>query len=166
MCPSGQTHARELLRLFDLPAEAVRQLWRQKFDPTHRNVYRGWFPLQKGFPTAKEGIDIGADVAYGAGVVDLIRSTSRGDTAASGGSPARMARRGRRLLSRHGRAGQRSDVLGGARLGAAGAVLRPFLRARAVHAATDPLSACATISMRAAKCTPSSGSRTRASAVI
>jgi isopenicillin N synthase-like dioxygenase len=68
--PMGENARAQLLRLFELPAEAVRQLWRQKFDPTHRNVYRGWFPLQRGFPTAKEGIDMGADVAYGAGVVD------------------------------------------------------------------------------------------------
>lgn len=68
--PIGATERSKLLRLFDLPAEEIRPLWRQKFDPTHRNVYRGWFPSQKGHPTAKEGIDIGADVAYGAGVVD------------------------------------------------------------------------------------------------
>ena len=60
----------QLLRVFDLPPEEIRALWRQKFDPTHCNVYRGWFPLQKGFPTAKEGIDMGADIAYGSGVVD------------------------------------------------------------------------------------------------
>lgn len=60
----------QLLRLFDLPLEQIRPLWRQKFDPTHPNVYRGWFPLQRGFPTAKEGIDMGADVAYGTSVVD------------------------------------------------------------------------------------------------
>jgi len=60
----------KLLRLFDLPARQIRPLWRQKFDPAHANVYRGWFPLQRGFPTAKEGIDMGADVAYGPGVVD------------------------------------------------------------------------------------------------
>jgi isopenicillin N synthase-like dioxygenase len=68
--PMGAAARTQLLRLFDLPPAAVRPLWRQKFDPTHRNVYRGWFPLQKGFPTAKEGIDMGADVAYGAGVVE------------------------------------------------------------------------------------------------
>jgi isopenicillin N synthase-like dioxygenase len=56
--------------LFDLPPEQVRPLWRQKFDSTHSNLYRGWFPLQRGFPTAKEGIDMGADVAYGSSVVD------------------------------------------------------------------------------------------------
>jgi isopenicillin N synthase-like dioxygenase len=67
--PIGAGVRAELLRLFTLPAETLRPLWRQKFDPTHRNVYRGWFPLQRGFPTAKEGIDMGADVAYGAGVV-------------------------------------------------------------------------------------------------
>jgi isopenicillin N synthase-like dioxygenase len=60
----------QLLRLFDLPPAAIRPLWRQKFDPTHTNVYRGWFPLQRGFATAKEGIDMGADVAYGSSVVD------------------------------------------------------------------------------------------------
>jgi isopenicillin N synthase-like dioxygenase len=68
--PISATVRAQLLRLFDLAPEQVRPLWRQKFDAAHRNVYRGWFPLQKGFPTAKEGIDIGADVAYGAGVVD------------------------------------------------------------------------------------------------
>jgi isopenicillin N synthase-like dioxygenase len=67
--PMGLEARARLLRLFDLPAETLRPLWRQKFDPSHPNVYRGWFPLQKGFPTAKEGIDMGADVAYGAGVV-------------------------------------------------------------------------------------------------
>ena len=67
--PIGVAARSQLLRLFELPAEEIRLLWRQKFAPDHRNVYRGWFPLQKGFPTAKEGIDMGADVAYGVGVV-------------------------------------------------------------------------------------------------
>jgi len=55
----------ELLRLFDLPEREIRPLWRRKFDPSHANVYRGWFPLQAGFLTSKEGIDLGPDVAYG-----------------------------------------------------------------------------------------------------
>jgi isopenicillin N synthase-like dioxygenase len=55
----------ELLRLFDLPELEIRPLWRKKFDPSHANVYRGWFPLQAGFLTSKEGIDLGPDVAYG-----------------------------------------------------------------------------------------------------
>lgn len=59
----------DLLRLFQLPGHETRKLWRQKFDPAHPNVYRGWFPLQTGFLTAKEGIDLGADVVYGASVV-------------------------------------------------------------------------------------------------
>jgi isopenicillin N synthase-like dioxygenase len=45
-------------------------LWRQKFEPSHPNRYRGWFPLQTGFLTAKEGIDLGADVAYGSSLVE------------------------------------------------------------------------------------------------
>ena len=59
----------ELLRLFDLPQSRIRPLWRKKFDPSHANVYRGWFPLQVGFLTSKEGIDMGPDVAYGSSVV-------------------------------------------------------------------------------------------------
>jgi isopenicillin N synthase-like dioxygenase len=68
--PIGASVRSQLLRLLDLPAEQIRPLWRRKFDPTHANVYRGWFPLQRGFPTAKEGMDMGADVAYGSDVVD------------------------------------------------------------------------------------------------
>ncbi len=66
----GAAARAQLLRLFDLPAEKIRPLWRQKFDPAHRNVYRGWFPLQSGHPTAKEGIDMGPDVLHGASVID------------------------------------------------------------------------------------------------
>src|SRR5262245_39129927 len=68
--PIGPGTRRSLLRLFELPASETRALWRQKFDPDHRNVYRGWFPLQNGAETYKEGIDIGPDIAYGAAVVD------------------------------------------------------------------------------------------------
>ncbi|WP_119303777.1 isopenicillin N synthase family dioxygenase [Dongia deserti] len=68
--PIGARSRRALLRLFDLPPAETRKLWRQKFDASHRNVYRGWFPLQNGFETYKEGIDIGPDIAFGADVVD------------------------------------------------------------------------------------------------
>ena len=68
--PVGAAARAQLLRLFDLPADQIRPLWRQKFDPSHRNVYRGWFALQSGHPTAKEGIDMGPDVAYGESVVE------------------------------------------------------------------------------------------------
>jgi len=67
--PVGRGTRADLLRLFQLSEQETRKLWRQKFDPAQPNVYRGWFPLQKGFLTAKEGIDMGADVAYGAAVV-------------------------------------------------------------------------------------------------
>jgi isopenicillin N synthase-like dioxygenase len=68
--PVGAAARAQLLRLFDLPADQIRPLWRQKFDPSHRNVYRGWFALQSGHPTAKEGIDMGPDVAYGESVIE------------------------------------------------------------------------------------------------
>jgi isopenicillin N synthase-like dioxygenase len=61
---------RDLLRIFSLPDAELRKLWRWNFDPERPNVYRGWFPLQNGHATYKEGIDLGPDVAYGPGVVD------------------------------------------------------------------------------------------------
>ena len=61
---------RELLRIFSLPDSEIRKLWRWNFDPDRLNVYRGWFPLQVGHATYKEGIDLGPDVAYGPSVVD------------------------------------------------------------------------------------------------
>jgi isopenicillin N synthase-like dioxygenase len=57
------------LRIFQLPESEIRPLLRQKFAPSHANRYRGWFPLQSGFLTSKEGIDLGADVAHGPSVV-------------------------------------------------------------------------------------------------
>jgi isopenicillin N synthase-like dioxygenase len=67
--PAGLAARADLLRLFQLPEHETRKLWRQKFDPAHPNLYRGWFPLQTGFLTAKEGIDMGPDVVHGAAVV-------------------------------------------------------------------------------------------------
>ena len=61
---------RLLLSLFALPEADIRKLWRWNFDPAQTNVYRGWFPLQNGLPTYKQGIDMGPDIAYGPGVVD------------------------------------------------------------------------------------------------
>lgn len=55
----------DLLRIFALPAAELRRLWRQKFATENPNVYRGWFPLQPGNLTCKEGVDMGGDVAYG-----------------------------------------------------------------------------------------------------
>ena len=54
----------KLLRVFTLPEPSLRALWRQKFEPSNRSVYRGWFPKQDGAVTYKEGIDIGPDCAY------------------------------------------------------------------------------------------------------
>lgn len=66
--PIGPAARAELLRLFELPPTEIRKLWRNKFEPRNPNIYRGWFALQPGNLTAKEGIDMGADVAYGPGV--------------------------------------------------------------------------------------------------
>lgn len=79
--PFGPDTRRDLLRLFALPEADKRKLWRQKFDPARPNVYHGWFPLQDGFATFKEGIDMGPDVAYGA--------EAAGPVVADGGDPLR-----------------------------------------------------------------------------
>jgi len=54
-----------LLAIFALAEDQKRRLYRRKFAPENRNIYRGWFPLQPGNLTSKEGIDIGGDVAHG-----------------------------------------------------------------------------------------------------
>jgi len=64
--PIDAEYRRALLRIFALPEAETQRLWRQKFAPAHGNVYRGWFPLQNGAETYKEGIDLGPDIAYGA----------------------------------------------------------------------------------------------------
>lgn len=66
----GPARRRQLLSLFALPEHETRKLWRWNFDPARPNVYRGWFPLQTGQATYKEGIDMGPDVAFGLAVVD------------------------------------------------------------------------------------------------
>jgi isopenicillin N synthase-like dioxygenase len=67
--PLGAQSRADLLRIFSLDPAALRRLWRQKFEPGNPNVYRGWFPLQPGNITAKEGIDLGADVLHGCDVI-------------------------------------------------------------------------------------------------
>ncbi len=63
VAPTAAVRA-ELKRLFAADAAIRRRLWRRKFDPSHANVYRGWFPAQGGAATFKEGIDMGPDVAH------------------------------------------------------------------------------------------------------
>ena len=63
--PAGRAR---LLAVFGLDDVHKRRLYRRKFAPENRNIYRGWFPLQPGNLTAKEGIDLGGDVAHGPGI--------------------------------------------------------------------------------------------------
>ncbi len=64
----GRTERARLLAIFGLQEAAKRRLYRRKFAPENRNVYRGWFPLQPGNLTSKEGIDIGGDLVHGSAV--------------------------------------------------------------------------------------------------
>ena len=67
--PLGRAARATLLEIFTLGERALRPLWRRKFEARNPNIYRGWFALQPGNVTAKEGIDLGADLAYGAALV-------------------------------------------------------------------------------------------------
>jgi isopenicillin N synthase-like dioxygenase len=67
--PLGRNARANLLRIFGLEPRVLQSLWRRKFEPRNPNLYRGWFPVQPGNITSKEGIDIGGDVLYGEEVV-------------------------------------------------------------------------------------------------
>lgn len=64
--PLGEAAGREarssLLRLFGLPNDQQRRLWKKNFAPENPNLYRGWFPLESGEPRSREGFEIGPDV--------------------------------------------------------------------------------------------------------
>jgi isopenicillin N synthase-like dioxygenase len=53
---------KRLLALFTLSDAKKRALCRRSFVAENPNLYRGWFPLQEGHPTYKEGIDLGPDL--------------------------------------------------------------------------------------------------------
>jgi isopenicillin N synthase-like dioxygenase len=63
--PLDEHRRRELAAIFALSEPEKRRLWRQKFAPENANVYRGYFPVQNGAATYKEGIDLGPDLADG-----------------------------------------------------------------------------------------------------
>jgi isopenicillin N synthase-like dioxygenase len=58
---SPQTRKR-LLAVFALPEAKKRAMCRRSFVAGNPNIYRGWFPLQDGHPTYKEGTDLGPDL--------------------------------------------------------------------------------------------------------
>jgi isopenicillin N synthase-like dioxygenase len=53
---------KKLLAIFALSDAKKLAMSRRTFVPSNPNVYRGWFPLQQGFPTYKEGTDLGPDL--------------------------------------------------------------------------------------------------------
>jgi isopenicillin N synthase-like dioxygenase len=65
----GAAGRARLLEIFSLDEAERRCLYRRKFAPEDPNVYRGWFPVQPGNLTAKEGIDLGGDVAHGPSII-------------------------------------------------------------------------------------------------
>ena len=59
-----------LKTIFAAPDAAKRRMMRVNFNPENANVYRGWYPLQPGVRSYKEGIDVGPDVARDAPTTD------------------------------------------------------------------------------------------------
>jgi isopenicillin N synthase-like dioxygenase len=51
-----------LIRLFRLPEDEQRKLWKKNFAPENPNLYRGWFPLESSEPRSRQGYDIGPDL--------------------------------------------------------------------------------------------------------
>jgi isopenicillin N synthase-like dioxygenase len=64
----GPAERARLLGIFGLDEAGKRRLYRRKFAAENPNVYRGWFPLQPGNLTSKEGIDIGGDLVHGSAI--------------------------------------------------------------------------------------------------
>lgn len=64
----GPTERARLLAVFGLDEAARRRLYRRKFASENSNVYRGWFPMQPGNLTSKEGMDIGGDLVHGSAI--------------------------------------------------------------------------------------------------
>lgn len=64
----GPAERARLLAIFGLEEAWKRHLYRRKFAPENSNAYRGWFPLQPGNLTSKEGIDIGGDLVHGSSI--------------------------------------------------------------------------------------------------
>jgi isopenicillin N synthase-like dioxygenase len=64
----GPAERANLLAIFGLDEAGKRRLYRRKFAPGNPNIYRGWFPLQPGNLTSKEGIDVGGDLVHGSAV--------------------------------------------------------------------------------------------------
>ena len=51
-----------LLRVFRIPEQEQRRLWKKNFAPENPNLYRGWFPLESGESRGREGFEIGPDL--------------------------------------------------------------------------------------------------------
>lgn len=64
----GPAERAPLLAIFGLDEAGKRRLCRRKFAPHNPNIYRGWFALQPGNLTSKEGIDIGGDLVHGSAI--------------------------------------------------------------------------------------------------
>jgi isopenicillin N synthase-like dioxygenase len=68
--PLKASRRESLLRLFDLSESERRPLWKQNFEPTNANLYRGWFPIESSETRCREGFEIGPDLVRSLPEVD------------------------------------------------------------------------------------------------
>ncbi|MFI5012668.1 MAG: isopenicillin N synthase family dioxygenase [Hyphomicrobiales bacterium] len=64
LLPATRARRAQMLKLFALPEEEKRKLWRRKYDPAQGNIYRGYFPLLPGPAQNAEGYDMGPDIVH------------------------------------------------------------------------------------------------------
>ncbi|MEM7170546.1 MAG: 2OG-Fe(II) oxygenase family protein [Pseudomonadota bacterium] len=62
---------RRLLRLFELPRSVLVGMASNLHDPARPPVIKGWFDVREGRAFYYDGMEIGPDVAHGAGTVDF-----------------------------------------------------------------------------------------------
>jgi isopenicillin N synthase-like dioxygenase len=67
-----------LIRIFSLPVDKQRTLWKQNFAAENQHLYRGWFPLHSGATLSREGFEMGPDIVRGTpdGTDDLLYEKS------------------------------------------------------------------------------------------
>lgn len=58
----GSDERARMLRLFAIPQEQQRRLWKRNFAPENKALYRGWFPLESSKARTREGFELGPDI--------------------------------------------------------------------------------------------------------
>lgn len=58
----GPDERARMLRVFDIPTDQQRPMWKRNFAPENTHIYRGWFPLSSSAARNREGFEFGPDI--------------------------------------------------------------------------------------------------------